>query len=71
MLIAQFIHPQSFIETNIVGNVSVIEASKEYVSRNYFTKEGAFSLLHVFMDEVYEFLEPKEPAEKRPRPNSP
>jgi dTDP-glucose 4,6-dehydratase len=66
--------PGSFIQTNVVGTYTLLEAARQY----WGTLEGAarsgFRFLHVSTDEVYGSLGPQDPAFVETRayePNSP
>jgi len=66
--------PAEFIQTNIVGTFTLLEAARAYW--NGLDDEGkkAFRFLHVSTDEVYGSLAPKDPAfteTKQYQPNSP
>jgi dTDP-glucose 4,6-dehydratase len=61
--------PAAFVETNVVGTLSLLEEC-----RTYAEKRDAFRFLHVSTDEVYGSLGPDDPAftESTPyAPNSP
>lgn len=64
--------PEPFFQTNVVGTLRLLDASKKY--HHELGPESAFRFLHVSTDEVYGSLEPDDPAftEKTPyAPNSP
>ena len=66
--------PNSFIETNILGTFSLLEASKSYWETSSKSIKDVFRVLHVSTDEVYGSLEPSAPpfSETTPyAPNSP
>ena len=66
--------PAAFIETNIVGTFTLLEAALKHVRSLADTDRGSFRFLHVSTDEVYGSLSPDEAAfhEETPyRPNSP
>src|SRR5262249_26575383 len=45
--------PSPFIETNIAGTFSLLEASRKHISTLGAEAKGAFRFLHVSTDEVY------------------
>jgi dTDP-glucose 4,6-dehydratase len=66
--------PAAFIETNITGTFTLLEASLKHWRSLPESGAGDFRFLHVSTDEVYGSLGPDEPAfhEETPyRPNSP
>src|ERR1700687_3112250 len=65
--------PPSFVETNIVGTVTLLEAALDYWRGLDTTGRAAFRFLHVSTDEVYGELGPCGFfSESSPyRPNSP
>jgi dTDP-glucose 4,6-dehydratase len=66
--------PAAFIETNIVGTFTLLEAALKHVRSLPDSDRERFRLLHVSTDEVYGSLSPDEAAfhEETPyRPNSP
>jgi dTDP-glucose 4,6-dehydratase len=66
--------PSAFIETNIVGTFTLLEAALKYMRSLAEADRSNFRFLHVSTDEVYGSLGPNEPAfqEETPyRPNSP
>lgn len=66
--------PEAFVQTNVVGTLHLLEASRAYWSSLEKEEQQAFRFLHVSTDEVYGSLEPGEPAftEQHPfEPNSP
>jgi dTDP-glucose 4,6-dehydratase len=66
--------PAAFVETNITGTFTLLEAALNYWRSLPHEDRGAFRFLHVSTDEVYGSLDPDEPAfhEETPyRPNSP
>lgn len=50
--------PQDFIQTNVVGTYSLLEASRDYWSSLSGARKEAFRFLHVSTDEVYGSLGP-------------
>lgn len=66
--------PSDFIQTNVVGTFSLLEAVRAYWSVLPASDQAAFRFLHVSTDEVYGSLQPGDPAftETTPyQPNSP
>jgi dTDP-glucose 4,6-dehydratase len=66
--------PGAFVETNIVGVYTLLEAARAYWAALKATERTAFRFLHVSTDEVYGSLEPDAPAFTETdayRPNSP
>jgi len=66
--------PAEFIETNIVGTFTLLEATRSYWNGLNDKSKGAFRFLHVSTDEVYGSLSPTDPAfteTKQYEPNSP
>lgn len=66
--------PGEFIQTNIVGTYSLLQAAKSYWSGLDKTEQSKFRFLHISTDEVYGSLDFDEPAfsEKTAyAPNSP
>jgi dTDP-glucose 4,6-dehydratase len=66
--------PAEFIQTNIVGTFTLLEASRAYWNGLDDTAKKAFRFLHVSTDEVYGSLAPTDPAfteTKQYEPNSP
>jgi dTDP-glucose 4,6-dehydratase len=66
--------PGEFIQTNVVGTFSLLEAVRGYWSGLPDADRAAFRFLHVSTDEVYGSLQPGEPAfteTRRYEPNSP
>ncbi|BEV13671.1 dTDP-glucose 4,6-dehydratase [Herbaspirillum sp. DW155] len=66
--------PGAFIETNINGTFSLLEAARAYWGTLDAAEREAFRFLHVSTDEVYGSLNPEDPAftETTPyAPNSP
>ncbi len=54
--------PRAFIETNILGTFTLLEAARGYWSSLGGAERDAFRFLHVSTDEVYGSLGPKDPA---------
>ena len=66
--------PEPFVQTNVVGTLRLLEASKDYISNSVKEVRDTFRFLHVSTDEVYGSLKKDEPAfcETTPfAPNSP
>jgi len=66
--------PEPFIQTNVVGTLRILNASRRYWSSLPEAKKAGFRFLHVSTDEVYGTLTPEDPAftEETPfAPNSP
>ncbi|MDB4218391.1 GDP-mannose 4,6-dehydratase, partial [Planktomarina temperata] len=66
--------PGSFIQTNIIGTFTLLEAARAYVNELDPHEKSKFRFLHVSTDEVYGTLGADEPAftERHPyEPNSP
>jgi dTDP-glucose 4,6-dehydratase len=54
--------PAAFIETNVNGTFSLLEATRQYYSGLSAVEQAAFRFLHVSTDEVYGTLAPNDPA---------
>ncbi|HEU5079919.1 MAG TPA: dTDP-glucose 4,6-dehydratase [Opitutaceae bacterium] len=66
--------PEPFVQTNVVGTLRLLNATRLYWAKLPDAKKEAFRFLHVSTDEVYGTLGPKDPAftEETPfAPNSP
>ena len=66
--------PEPFVQTNIVGTLRLLEATKTFLSKCSADRQKAFRFLHVSTDEVYGSLTAEDPAfcESTPyAPNSP
>jgi dTDP-glucose 4,6-dehydratase len=66
--------PAEFVQTNVVGTFTLLEAARAYWSALDAVAKGAFRLLHVSTDEVYGSLSATDPqfSETTPyAPNSP
>lgn len=61
--------PAPFIQTNIVGTFTLLEAAREYWESNSTTPTGRFH--HVSTDEVYGSLEPGDPPFQETTPYAP
>ncbi|SDV47836.1 dTDP-glucose 4,6-dehydratase [Chitinasiproducens palmae] len=66
--------PGAFVQTNVVGTFTMLEAARQYWQGLPDDERRAFRFLHVSTDEVYGSLEPADPpfSETTPyQPNSP
>lgn len=66
--------PEPFIQTNVLGTLRLLNASRRYWAALPSESRSAFRFLHVSTDEVYGTLRPEDPAfsEDTPfAPNSP
>jgi len=66
--------PEPFIQTNVVGTLRLLNATRLYWTKLAADKKTSFRFLHVSTDEVYGTLSPTDPAftEDTPfAPNSP
>jgi dTDP-glucose 4,6-dehydratase len=66
--------PELFVETNVLGTLHLLDASRKFFSNLDSGKKDVFRFLHVSTDEVYGTLSTTDPAfcEKTPyAPNSP
>jgi len=66
--------PENFIQTNIIGTFTLLEAARAYFNEFDPQEKSKFRFLHVSTDEVYGTLGTAEPAftERHPyEPNSP
>ena len=66
--------PEPFVQTNVLGTLRLLEASRKFLAGLDADKTGAFRFLHVSTDEVYGSLGADDPAfcETTPyAPNSP
>ena len=45
--------PEPFVQTNVVGTLRLLEASKDYISNSVKEVRDTFRFLHVSTDEVY------------------
>jgi dTDP-glucose 4,6-dehydratase len=66
--------PEPFIQTNVIGTLRLLDATRRHVSEMTGDEKDQFRFLHVSTDEVYGSLEQDDPAftEKTPfAPNSP
>jgi dTDP-glucose 4,6-dehydratase len=63
--------PEPFFQTNVVGTLRLIDATRRYWSSLSAEKAEAFRFLHVSTDEVYGTLEPEDPAFSETTPYAP
>ncbi len=66
--------PEPFVQTNVVGTLRLLNATRRYWAALPPDRKAAFRFLHVSTDEVYGTLAPSDPAfsEETPfAPNSP
>jgi dTDP-glucose 4,6-dehydratase len=66
--------PAAFVQTNVVGTFTLLEAIRQYWAQLGDAQKAAFRFLHVSTDEVYGSLAPTVPAfteMHRYEPNSP
>ncbi len=66
--------PEPFFQTNIIGTLRLLNASRHYWSKLEGKKKEKFRFLHVSTDEVYGSLGPEDPLfheEQKYEPNSP
>jgi len=53
--------PAAFVETNVVGTLSVLQAARSYWSRLASSRRDRFRFVHVSTDEVFGSLGPDDP----------
>ena len=66
--------PEEFIQTNVVGTLRLLDATRAYVNTLSAAEQASFRFLHVSTDEVYGSLAPTHPAfaeTNQTLPNSP
>ncbi|GAB1488552.1 dTDP-glucose 4,6-dehydratase [Opitutaceae bacterium] len=66
--------PEPFVQTNVVGTLRLLNATRRYWAALPADRKAAFRFLHISTDEVYGTLAPNDPAftEETPfAPNSP
>ena len=63
--------PEPFVQTNVVGTLRLLEATKSYLSKVAGAKRKSFRFLHVSTDEVYGSLKPEDPAFRETTPYAP
>jgi dTDP-glucose 4,6-dehydratase len=54
--------PDAFVQTNVVGTFSLLQAAKTYWETLDADEKSKFRFLHVSTDEVYGTLKPEDPA---------
>ena len=63
--------PDAFIQTNLVGTYTLLEASRKYVASNLIDDACAFRFLHISTDEVFGDLSATDPAFTESTPYNP
>ncbi len=63
--------PEVFLQTNIHGTFTLLEAARKYVASLEEEDAKKFRFLHVSTDEVYGTLEPEDPAFSETTPYAP
>ena len=63
--------PGAFVQTNIVGTFSLLEAARKVWLENYQQKSEQVRFHHISTDEVYGSLEPEDPAFEESTPYDP
>ena len=63
--------PEPFVQTNVVGTLRLLNATRRYWSALPVEKKTAFRFLHVSTDEVYGTLAPTDRRSRRRRPSPP
>ena len=63
--------PAAFLETNVIGTYTLLEAARSYWASLSDARAEAFRFLHVSTDEVYGSLGPSEPAFSETTPYAP
>jgi dTDP-glucose 4,6-dehydratase len=63
--------PAAFIQTNVVGTFTLLEAARAYWSALPESEQGAFRFLHVSTDEIYGSLGADDPAFSETTPYAP
>ena len=66
--------PAAFIQTNVVGTATLLDAARQYWSGLPVSQRGAFRFHHISTDEVFGSLTPDDPASVENglnKPNSP
>ena len=53
--------PEPFVQTNVVGTLRLLEATKAYLQDSGSAKKDSFRFLHVSTDEVYGSLKQEDP----------
>jgi dTDP-glucose 4,6-dehydratase len=64
-------HPENFVETNVNGTVSVLQAALGYYKTLKGTAREAFRFHHISTDEVFGSLHPEDPAFEETTPYAP
>lgn len=59
--------PADFVQTNVVGTFTLLEAARQYWSALGTDAKAAFRFLHVSTDEVFGSLSPADPQFSKPR----
>jgi dTDP-glucose 4,6-dehydratase len=63
--------PRDFMETNVLGTFTLLEAARHYWDRLEGVEKQNFRFLHVSTDEVYGSLSPSDPAFSETTPYAP
>ncbi len=63
--------PAAFIETNLIGTFTLLEASREYWKTLDAARQASFKFHHVSTDEVYGDLAPADPGFSETTPYNP
>ncbi len=63
--------PEPFLQTNVMGTLRLLEATRRYLADLSGADRDAFRFLHVSTDEVYGSLSPSDPAFSETTPYSP
>ena len=63
--------PDAFLQTNIQGTFTLLEAARVYLASLDARRKNAFRFLHVSTDEVYGTLRPNDPAFSETTPYAP
>lgn len=63
--------PGAFVQTNVVGTFTLLQAAKDYWSGLAANEKSTFRFLHVSTDEVYGTLKPEDPAFSETTPYAP
>jgi dTDP-glucose 4,6-dehydratase len=63
--------PGTFIQTNVVGTLNLLEACRVYWQTLVGEKRDRFRFLHISTDEVYGSLQPDDPAFREDTPYAP
>ena len=65
------LNPGEFVQTNVVGTLNLLEASRGYWQRSSSEKCNKFRFLHVSTDEVYGSLSPTDSPFREDTPYAP